>query len=167
MGSRKLCRMQLLIVLGVVSFMAQKKTVGSGIKKLLVLFLCGLSSGKGRSRSPGKWSGLYAPHQITGRLYNRGSSPPCRTKVRNPELISGFTAGEDLFFCQPVAVYVCVPASNPAVIAVISAVVCKFNESPDIDIMSVELNPRVVIFQTDMRQAGGCTHQAAAAIQEA
>ena len=58
------------------------------------------------------------------------------------ELISGFTAGEDLFFCQPVAVYVCVPASNPAVIAVISAVVCKFNESPDIDIMSVELNPR-------------------------
>ena len=51
--------------------------------------------------------------------------------------ISQVAAGEDVLFCQPVALCVCVAFADAAVVAVVFTVVCKFDQPADVDVMSV------------------------------
>ena len=63
--------------------------------------------------------------------------PSLQYKGPESQLISIFTAGKDLLFCQPVAFRIPVAPANTAVIAVIFTVIGKLNETSGIDLIPI------------------------------
>ena len=54
------------------------------------------------------------------------------------ELVSEFTAGENIFLCKPVSAGVCVAFADAAVVAVVFAEVGKLNQPPDEHLAAIE-----------------------------
>ena len=70
--------------------------------------------------------------------------PTLEDKGTESQFIAFFAACKDIFFCQAVALGVSVAPADPAVIAVIFAVVGKLNQATYIDLVSIDLLPHLV-----------------------
>jgi len=67
--------------------------------------------------------------------------PALQDEGAESQIVSALAAGEDLLFCEAVADRVLITSAYAAVEAVVSAVIGKFDQPADIDIMSVVMDP--------------------------
>ena len=134
--------MQRTIMCFVCRFVPQQKAVRPCRKIRFIFFPFPLPDGK-RNRT----IGVFLTHrtdnmrhfflrkiQILAALQNEG------TKAEGIPL---FTAGKDFLLRQPIAFQSFVPSADTAVIAVISAIIRKFNQPSNIDIPAVMLMANV------------------------
>ena len=63
-----------------------------------------------------------------------------------PQLITGFTAGKNILFCQPVAVRGFIAAADAAVVTVVPAVAGEFDQPPDKNIPAIMADTDVPSF---------------------
>ena len=129
-GGRKVLRVQCGIMFCVESFVAQKIAVCLGVKKRLITFPGAFADGKGHCAV---WEFFFdRTHDLTDFFIGKPKIlSALEDESAKAQLISGPAAGKNLLLCQTVAFCLTIAGADTAVIAVISAVVGKFNESAD------------------------------------
>ena len=125
---------------GIKCFVPQKISVRPGLKEGLVALLRTLSDGKCHSavRKTGLDGADDADHTF---VCKPAILAALEDKCPKTKGISGAAAGKNLFLAKTVAHNPRIALSYSAVIAVIFTIICKFNETADIDVMPVMLVP--------------------------
>ena len=124
----------------VVSLVAEKVSVCSGLKEPSVTLSGKFPDGKSdravRKTLPDSGDDICHPvfrePSVLAALEDKGAEA---------ETVSVFAAGKNLIFGQSVADRVFIAFAYAAVIAVVPAVVGKFDQPPDIDVLSVVTDP--------------------------
>ena len=130
--------MKAFVVSGIKGLMAQKITVGSCLIKRPISLIRFLTDGNRiRSVGIGLADGLNkCDHPVIGKI---SILPALQHESAKAKLVSGYTTIKNLLVCQPVPVSIFVAFANTAVETIVAAVIGKFNKTPDIDIMTVEM----------------------------
>ena len=123
----QLLRMKVLIVFFVRRLMAKKIAVGSREKILFVRCSRLLSYGKGYGTI--RKCFLDGLHNLNNLLIRKiGIFPTLQNKSAKSEAIAFLTAGKNLFLAKPIALHFLIAPLYSAVVAIVLAIVCKFDE---------------------------------------
>ena len=120
----------------VCSLMAEQIAIRSCIVIALITFPALFADGQGNGTVRillfyGRYQSAYfliCEERIFTALQHKGSKPQC---------VSRLTTIQDFFLCQPVAIHFWVAVPDTAIVAVIFAVVRKFDQAPDKDLIAV------------------------------
>ena len=120
------------------SFMSEQIPVSAGIKICLIAFFGLLTDGQGDCTV---W--VLMPdrrHDFTHFIIRKiWIFSTLQNKGPESQTIPLLAAGQDLFFRKAVPHSLCIASADPAVIAVILTVIGKFNQSPDIHLITIIL----------------------------
>ena len=137
--------MQLFIVRRICRFVAQQIAPCTCIKIGLIVFSCLFADGECNStvgkcrmdRSHKRADPFCCKIKIFPALQDKGTKAEC---------IAFSAAGEDFFFCQPVAVGMTVSGPDTAIVAVIFAVIGKLDQTAHKNSISVHLSADKIRF---------------------
>lgn len=132
----------------------EKKTIGSGVKQLLIAVAGTLSDGK-RDRAVRKFGADRMNDVSQNGIGKMSVFSALEDKCTEAEFISAAAAVQNGRFRQPVAVNIGIASADSAIEAVFFTVVCKFDQPTDKDAVLIMHLPDMTRTFTEIRGVFG------------